>query len=57
MLMVVSSVVPAETRAGSVPNSSLTLSSSSSTSSWAAVNVNVLDVSVALKVTLAGTPE
>ena len=46
--------VPALTSVGSVPKPSRTLSSSSSTVSWVALNVNVLLVSVALNVTLAG---
>ena len=57
MEIVVSAVVPALTLAGSVPNASFTLSSSSSTVSEVAVNVNVLDVSPLAKVTDAGTPE
>ena len=50
-------VVPAATPVGSVPNDRRTLSSSSSMSSWVAANENVLDVSPALNVTPAGTPE
>ena len=51
-------VVPAATPVGSVPNVRRTLSSSSSRlSSWVAANENVLDVSPALNVTPAGTPE
>ena len=42
---------------GSVPKVSFTLSPSSSSVSSMAVNVIVRDVSVAPKVTLAGTPE
>ena len=57
MLTVVSASVPSDTRSGSVPKVSFTLSSSSSTSSWAARKVNVFEVSPLLKVTLAGTPE
>ena len=57
MLTVDVLVVPAVTRAGSVPNARSTLSPSSSTVSWTAVNVNDLDVSPLSKVTLAGTPE
>ena len=47
-------VVPAVTRAGRVPNARATLSSSSSTVSSVAVNVNVLEVSPLSKLTLAG---
>ena len=58
MLTVVSLGEPALTPAGRlVPKASRTLSPSSSTVSWAAVNVKVLDVSPALNVTVAGTPE
>ena len=50
--------VPALTRDGRFgPKASFTLSPSSSTLSWVAVKVNVFDVSPALKVTSAGTPE
>ena len=55
MLTVVSSLVPALTHtSGMVPNPSLTLSSSSSTVSWVAVKLKVLEVSPALNVTLDG---
>ena len=58
MLTVASPMAPALTRAsGIVPNSSSTLSSSSSTVSWVAVKVKLVSVSPALKVTLEGTPE
>ena len=58
MLTVASPMAPALTRAsGIVPNSSSTLSSSSSTVSWVALMVKGLDISPALKVTLEGTPE
>ena len=57
MLTVVSSVVPSLTLAGSVPNSSFTLSPSSSAVSAVAVKVNVSSVSPEWNVTLAGTPE
>ena len=50
--------VPALTPSGSVaPKLSLTLSPSSSSVSWAAVNVKDLEVSPASKVTFSGTPE
>ena len=50
--------LPAVTPVGSVaPKLSLTLSPSSSTVSWAAVKVNVLEVSPLSKVTFCGTPE
>ena len=54
----VSVVSPAKTRS-TVRRSklNLTLSSSSSTVSCVAAKLNVFDVSVALKLTLAGTPE
>ena len=54
---VVSSLVPSDTLDGSVSNSSLTLSPSSSSVSWVAMKVNDLEVSPELKVTLDGTPE
>ena len=57
MLTTDSSVVPLVTRVGRSPKVSFTLSSSSSTVSWAAVKVKVFSVSPLLKVTLAGTPE
>ena len=57
MLTTVSSVVPAVTRAGRVPNSRVTFSPSSSTVSAVAWKVKVLEVSPALKVTEVGTPE
>ena len=58
MLSVSSSVVPGRTRAsGIVPKDSLTLSPSSSMSSWVTVNVKDLEVSPLPKVTLGGTPE
>ena len=57
MLTVDVLVVPAVTRAGSVPKPNSTVSPSSSTVSSVAANVNDLDVSPLLKVTLAGTPE
>ena len=40
-----------------VSKETMTLSSSSSTSSWVALNVNVCSVSSLAKVTFAGTPE
>ena len=50
--------VPSETRSsGIAPKLSSTLSSSSSSVSCVAAKLNVFDVSVALKLTLAGTPE
>ena len=54
---VVSEVVPAVTLAGNVPKPNFTDSPSSSTVSPVAEKVNDLEVSVAAKVTLAGTPE
>ena len=57
MCTVVSSLAPSDTRGGSVPKVSFTLSPSSSTVSCAAVKVNVLEVCPELKVTLDGTPE
>ena len=42
---------------GNVPKPRRIDSPSSSTVSWAAVTVNVFDVSAAPKVTLVGTPE
>ena len=48
--------VPRRRSAGG-PELSLTLSPSSSTVSWAAVKVKVLEVSPLSKVTLSGTPE
>ena len=54
MLTVDVLVVPAVTRAGSVPKASLTRSPSSLTVSSVAVKVNVLEVCPLLKVTLAG---
>ena len=57
MLTVVSLGETALTPGGSVPNPSSTLSSSSSTVSWAAVKVIVCSVSPASNVTLVGTPE
>ena len=57
METVVSPFVPALTRGGSVSNSSLTLSPSSSSVSCSAVKVNDLEVSPELNVTLDGTPE
>ena len=54
----VQSVAPALTRDGRlVPNPSSTLSPSSSTASWVAAKVMGCDVSPALNVTVAGTPE
>ena len=53
---VVSSGVPAVTPVGSVPKARSTDSPSSSIVSAVAVNVNVAEVSVALNVTLEGTP-
>ena len=59
MLTVVVAVVPALTPAGSgVPKASSTLSPSSSILVWSvAVKVNDFDISPALKVKFAGTPE
>ena len=58
MLTVACVVVPSETAGGNVmPKLSLTLSSSSSTSSWMASKVMVCDICPVLKVTLGGTPE
>ena len=57
MLTAVSSVAPALTPVGSAPKASFTLSPSSSSVSAVAAKSKVLDVSPALKVTLAGTPE
>ena len=57
MLTVVSPGAPALTPVGSAPNPSFTLSPSSSSVSWVAAKVMGCDVSPALKVTLAGTPE
>ena len=57
MITVVSSVAPPETLPGSIPNSSFTLSPSSSTVSCVAVKVNDLEVSPEVKMTLDGTPE
>ena len=55
METVVWSVTPSLTPAGSVPNSSSTLSPSSLSVSWVALNLIVCDVSPASKVTLDGT--
>ena len=55
MLTVVSSVAPAVTPVGSAPKA--TLSPSSSSASAVAAKSKVLDVSPALNVTVAGTPE
>ena len=49
--------VPPETRSGSAPKLSSTLSSSSSTVSSVAAKVISCDCSPAMKLTLAGTPE
>ena len=58
MFTVDSFPVPALTLGGSgVPKASFTLSSSSSTSSWVALKVRVLEISPESKVTLEGTPE
>ena len=57
MLTVVWVVVPVCTVAGSVPKVSRTLSPSSSTVSCVAVKVNAFEVSPALNITFAGTPE
>ena len=57
MLTVVSAVAPAVTPVGSAPKASFTLSPSSSSVSWAAAKVMGCDVSPALNVTVAGTPE
>ena len=57
ILTVESPLVPSLTLAGSIPNSSSTLSPSSSRVSCVAVKVNDLEVSPELKVKLDGTPE
>ena len=57
MVTVVSAGVPADTRSGSAPKVSFTLSPVSDKVSSAAAKSNVFDVSPELKVTLAGTPE
>ena len=57
MVMALVSWMPALTPAGRVSNPRAVVSSSSSTASSAAVNVNMRTVSPAAKVTEAGTPE
>ena len=56
MVTTLSSVVPAVTPSGKVPNDSLTLSPSSSTSSAVAAKVKLFSVSPLAKFTLSGTP-
>ena len=57
MVTVVSVGVPALTSGGRVPKVSRTLSPSSSTVSCVAVKENAFEVSPALNITFAGTPE
>ena len=57
MNTVAASVAPSVTPAGNSPKASPTLSSSSSTVSSVALNVNDFSVSPLANVTLSGTPE